>query len=130
MQFYTAIKMAQLIKRKGKTTAQELANEFELSVRTVMRYITELSLCFPIYTKRGPEGGIYWLKQQKEKNMKNLELIGKKMRIIEMQGEPQYTGKEGTVRHVDDAGQIHGTWGGCALLPDVDVFEIVGEPKA
>ena len=52
--------------------------------------------------------------------------VGDKLRIINMEGEPQYTGKEGTVEYIDDAGQIHGTWGGCALIPDEDEFEIIG----
>ena len=52
--------------------------------------------------------------------------VGDKIRIIIMQGEPQYTGKEGTVEYIDDAGQIHGTWGGYALIPDEDKFEIIG----
>lgn len=56
--------------------------------------------------------------------MKNL--IGKKIRIIWMNGEPQYMGREGVVTYIDDAGQIHGTWGGCALIPDDD-FEIIEE---
>ena len=46
--------------------------------------------------------------------------VGKKVLIREMKGEPQYTGKTGTVTFVDDAGQIHGTWGGCALTVDDD----------
>ena len=46
--------------------------------------------------------------------------VGKKVFIREMKGEPQYTGKTGTVTFVDDAGQIHGTWGGCALTVDDD----------
>ena len=53
--------------------------------------------------------------------------VGDWIRIIYMDGEPQYTGKEGTVIHIDDAGQIHGTWGGCALIPESDEFEIVTE---
>lgn len=46
-----------------------------------------------------------------------------RIRIIKMEGEPQYAGKEGEVLFVDDAGQIHGTWGGCALVPGVDTYE-------
>ena len=42
-----------------------------------------------------------------------------------MVGEPQYTDKEGIVTKVDDIGQIHGTWGGCALIPNEDEFEII-----
>ena len=53
--------------------------------------------------------------------------LGDKIRIIYMSGEPQYTGKEGTVEYIDDAGQIHGTWGGCALIPNEDEWVIVNE---
>ena len=51
-------------------------------------------------------------------------LIGKKIRIIDMKGEPQYAGKEGVVTYIDDAGQIHGTWGGCALV-EGDRYEFI-----
>ena len=55
--------------------------------------------------------------------------IGDTVKIIKMEGEPQYTNREGVVTHIDDAGQIHGTWGGCALIPEVDEF-IILEPPA
>lgn len=55
--------------------------------------------------------------------------IGNKIRIIKMEGEPQYDGKEGIVDLIDDAGQIHGTWGGCALIPDIDEFEVINSEK-
>ena len=51
--------------------------------------------------------------------------IGEKIRILFMEGEPQYTGKEGIVEYIDDAGQIHGTWGGCALIPEIDEWRVV-----
>lgn len=55
--------------------------------------------------------------------------VGTKIKIINMQGEPGYTGKVGEVKTIDDAGQLHGTWGGLALIPGEDKFEIVGEVK-
>lgn len=51
--------------------------------------------------------------------------VGDKIRIIRMEGEPQYTNKVGVVTHIDSIGQIHGTWGGCALIPDTDDFVIL-----
>lgn len=51
--------------------------------------------------------------------------VGDKIRIIYMEGEPQYTGKVGVVTRIDDMGQIHGTWGGCALIAPNDEFEII-----
>lgn len=52
--------------------------------------------------------------------------VGDKIEIISMDGEPQYSGRTGIVTHVDDAGQIHGTWGGCALIQGVDSFRVIG----
>jgi len=52
--------------------------------------------------------------------------VGQKIRIIEMVGEPQYTGKTGTVTKVDGIGQVRGTWGGCAIRPmDGDRYEVL-----
>ena len=51
--------------------------------------------------------------------------VGDKLRIVHMEGEPQYCGKIGVVTLIDDAGQIHGTWGGCALIPGDDVWELI-----
>ena len=48
--------------------------------------------------------------------------IGDTIKIIKMEGEPQYINREGIVTHIDDVGQIHGTWGGCALIPEIDTF--------
>jgi hypothetical protein len=43
-----------------------------------------------------------------------------------MEGEPHYKDREDVVTHIDDAGQIHGTWGGCAIVPEIDDFIILG----
>lgn len=51
--------------------------------------------------------------------------VGDKIRIIYMEDEPQYSGKEGVVRSIDDIGQIHTTAGGCAVIPGVDEFEVI-----
>ena len=53
--------------------------------------------------------------------------IGDKIKIISMDGEPQYTGKEGIIEKIDDMGQLHGNWGGCAIIPEIDLFEIIEE---
>ncbi len=58
------------------------------------------------------------------------ELIGKKIKIIKMAGEPQYTGKTGTVTSIDDIRQIHGTWGGCALSETYgDVYTVLEDTE-
>lgn len=46
--------------------------------------------------------------------------VGDKIRIVCMNGEPEYSGRVGIVEHIDDIRQIHGSWGGCALIPSVD----------
>ena len=48
--------------------------------------------------------------------------IGDIIKIIKMECEPQYTNREGAVTHINDADQIHGTWGGCAVIPEADDF--------
>ena len=62
--------------------------------------------------------------QIKENIMGNIK-IGDTIKIIKMEGEPQYTNRKGIVTHIDDAGQIHGTWGGCAIIPKIDKYIIV-----
>lgn len=54
------------------------------------------------------------------------EYIGKKIKIISMSGEFGYDGREGVVQYIDDMGQLHGTWGGLAVIPDEDDFEVIG----
>lgn len=49
------------------------------------------------------------------------------IRIDSMEGEPQYSGKQGVVEYVDDIGQLHGTWGGLAVIPGVDKFTKVNQ---
>jgi hypothetical protein len=54
--------------------------------------------------------------------------VGDKIKINHLNGEDSsYDGKEGTVEHIDSIGQLHGTWGGLAVIPGVDEFEIVKE---
>lgn len=53
--------------------------------------------------------------------------VGDRIKIIYMAGEPQYTGKEGIIRTIDSMGQLHGTWGGCAVIPAEDRIEIISE---
>lgn len=54
--------------------------------------------------------------------------IGDKIRIIKMDdfysGE-KYAGKEGFITHIDSIGQLHGTWGGLAIIPEKDEFIIL-----
>jgi hypothetical protein len=53
--------------------------------------------------------------------------VGDKIKIITMVDEPDYTYKEGVVTYIDSFGQIHGTWGGCALIEGLDEFEIISK---
>lgn len=58
--------------------------------------------------------------------------VGDKIKIISLYdcgGEDvsahEYAGKEGVVDHIDDLGQLHGSWGGLAVVPEVDEFEVI-----
>ena len=51
---------------------------------------------------------------------------GMKVRIIHLDGEDnRYDGKEGVIEYIDAIGQLHGSWGGLAIIPDVDEFELI-----
>lgn len=56
-----------------------------------------------------------------------MSLVGKFILIEEMQGEPEYTGRFGIIERIDDIGQLHGSWGGCAISMAADKFRIVEE---
>lgn len=45
--------------------------------------------------------------------------------VYHMFGESNYRDREGVVKFIDDMNQIHGTWGGLALLFDDD-WEVIG----
>ena len=44
---------------RRRITAKELAEEFNVTVRTIQNDIQALSLGFPIYTRQGGDGGIF-----------------------------------------------------------------------
>ena len=57
--------------------------------------------------------------------------IGDTIRIIRMNDDGgkdlqarMYNGRSGVVEHIDSKGQLHGTWGGLAVIPGVDDFEV------
>ena len=50
--------------------------------------------------------------------------VGDKIRIVHLKGEDNtYDGREGTVESIDGIGQLHGTWGGLAVIPEEDEFK-------
>lgn len=55
--------------------------------------------------------------------------IGDKIKIVNMDGEPQYNGRVGIVNHIDSKGQVFGTWGGLAVQLENDEIEIIEKVK-
>lgn len=53
--------------------------------------------------------------------------VGDTIKIWHMAGEPNYKGRVGVVEHIDSRGQLHGTWGGCAVILEIDHVEVVKE---
>lgn len=53
--------------------------------------------------------------------------VGDTIRIIELNDpyDSSYVGRTGVVRYIDGMGQLHGTWGGLAVIPEEDKFEII-----
>lgn len=60
--------------------------------------------------------------------MKTDVKIGDRIRIIRLEDRyvgDSYNGREGVVRYIDSMGQLHGTWGGLAVIPEEDEYEII-----
>ena len=52
--------------------------------------------------------------------------VGMKVFIIHIVDDIQdYYGRVGVITHIDDIGQLHGTWGGLTLIPSIDDFIIL-----
>lgn len=52
--------------------------------------------------------------------------VGDKIRIIHLSGEDdRYDGREGVIEYIDSIGQLHGSWGGLAVIPEEDVFVVL-----
>ena len=67
----------------------------------------------------------------KRKEIMKKVKIGDTIRIIRMSDDGgkdlqarMYNGRSGVVEHIDSIGQMHGTWGGLAVIPGVDAIEI------
>ena len=59
--------------------------------------------------------------------------VGDKIRINRMDDcggkdwqAREYNGREGVIELIDGQGQLHGTWGGLAVNPEIDSFSIIG----
>lgn len=53
--------------------------------------------------------------------------IGDLIKVIKMEGEPDYSNRVGIVTAIDGIGQLHGTWGGLAIIPEKDTYQIIKE---
>lgn len=58
--------------------------------------------------------------------------VGDKIRIIRLSDcggkdwqAREYSGREGIITHIDSLGQLHGTWGGLAVIPEEDEIEVL-----
>ena len=67
----------------------------------------------------------------KRKQIMEKVKIGDTIRIIRMNDDGgkdlqarMYNGRSGVVEHIDSIGQLHGTWGGLAVIPGVDEIEV------
>ena len=62
-------------------------------------------------------------KQQRE----SLYKVGQRIKIIHLEGEDtRYDGKEGVIEYIDGIGQLHGSWGSLAIIPEADKFVVIG----
>lgn len=65
MKSYNILKTIFILLVKGKTTISSLAEELEVSTRTVKRYLEDIMcLNMPIYAQAGRNGGVYFDKEE------------------------------------------------------------------
>lgn len=73
MQNYLIFGIFLFITQRKKTTSKEIAEKFEISRRTVYRYIDSLSYAgIPIVSLPGRNGGIYIMENFKLDNIVNI----------------------------------------------------------
>lgn len=53
--------------------------------------------------------------------------IGDRIRIDDLKDirSGDYNGRTGTIEYIDSIGQLHGTWGGLALIPGIDGLSVI-----
>ena len=53
--------------------------------------------------------------------------IGDRIRIDDLKDirSGDYNGRTGTIEHIDSIGQLHGTWGGLALIAGIDDLSVI-----
>lgn len=51
--------------------------------------------------------------------------VGEKILIVQLDDpyDSSYSGRVGVIEYIDDIGQLHGTWGGLAVIPGVDQIQ-------
>lgn len=63
-------------------------------------------------------------RQQTSEQLERIN-VGCRIQINHLFGEDtRYDGKMGIVTYIDSLGQIHGTWGGLAVIPGVDDYQV------
>lgn len=50
------------------------------------------------------------------------------VKLIDVFVGNDYDGRIGVVEAIDSIGQLHGTWGGLAVVPEIDEYEILANP--
>lgn len=66
----------------------------------------------------------FFEEENEEQEYLKEKYLGKTVKIIEMDGEPEYMGKEGVVEEVEDD-VLFGTWGDMGIVVGRDSFEII-----
>lgn len=56
--------------------------------------------------------------------------VGQQIHINHLQGEDnRYDDREGIIMKIDGIGQLHGTWGSLAVIPEQDDFHVIDSVK-
>lgn len=133
MQTLRLFEILYILLRKRKTTAKELAEHFEVSIRTIYRDLDALTLAgIPIYTNKGKHGGIflnedyilnksYLSDEEQNKIMAALQ----SMQIMEKQDSSNLLSKLSAIFQKPDTPWIQVDFSNWSDERDQDIFQIL-----
>ena len=96
----------------------------------------ECQICYDLVPKESAiktDGGYYickhcWEENSKNESLENQYKVGQTIRINVLADDPEsdkYAGRVGKITSIDGIGQLHGTWGGLAVIPEVDDITVI-----
>jgi guanylate kinase len=112
--------------REKNSNLKNLSERFEARLKRDKEDFKDLDEVISKYELKNIKVSNFNVNVCKSEIVKNFyeSLIGRQLKIENMDGEDAYKNKSGTIQHIDDLNHIWGTWGGCSVIPTIDEVTI------